>query len=120
MTGAVLSKVDLPSKEVLADLRNLAAEVRGAGNAIAQIKAGESSAFQLEIAKLKESLNVLRINVDRLGRARSMLTNEAIAQLGRRVGDTLISLRECRSGVARMEADPLRNETLERREIADP
>jgi len=120
MTEAVLSKVDLPSKEVLADLRNLTAEIRRVGNAIEQIKAGENSAFQVEIAKLKETLTVLRVNVDRLGRARSMLTDEAIGQLGRRVSDTLIKLRECRSGVARTEAGPLGNETLERREIAGP
>jgi septal ring factor EnvC (AmiA/AmiB activator) len=118
MTAAVLSKVDLPSKEVMADLRNLTAEVRRVGNAIEQIKTGENSAFQAEIAKLKETLTVLRVNVDRLGRARSMLTDEAIGQFGRRVSDTLIQLRECRSGVARMEADPLGSETLERREIA--
>src|SRR5215208_443239 len=120
MTAAVLSKVDLPSKEVMADLRNLTAEVRRVGNAIEQIKTGENSAFQVEIARLKEALTVLRVNVDRLGHARSMLTDEAIGQLGRTVSDTLIKLRECRSGVARTEAGPLGNETLERREIAGP
>ena len=112
MTAAVLSKVDLPSKEVMADLRNLTAEVRRVGNAIEQIKTGENSAFQVEIARLKEALTVLRVNVDRLGRARSMLTDEAIGQLGRTVSDTLIKLRECRTGVVRTEADPLPNETL--------
>jgi hypothetical protein len=118
MTEAVLSKVDLPSKEVFANLRNLTAEVRRVGNAIEQIQAGEHSGFQSEIANLRETLTLLRVNVDRLGRARSMLTDEAIGQFGRRVSDSLITLRECRSSVARMGSDPLRNETLEHKEIA--
>jgi hypothetical protein len=45
MTGAVLSKVDLPSKDVLANLRNLTAEVRALRNTIEEFKAGESLAF---------------------------------------------------------------------------
>src|SRR6188472_4549255 len=41
MTEAVLAKVDLPSKDVLANLRNLTTEVRTVGNALREIKTGE-------------------------------------------------------------------------------
>jgi hypothetical protein len=38
MTEAALSKVDLPPKDVLANLRNLTAEVRTLGNTLREIK----------------------------------------------------------------------------------
>jgi hypothetical protein len=83
MTEAVLSKVDLPAKDVLANLRNLTAEVRTLGNALGEIKAGENPVLQFDIVRLKEALTVLNNSVDRLGNARSILTDEAIEQLGR-------------------------------------
>jgi hypothetical protein len=98
MTEAVLSKIDLPSKGVLTDLQNLKAEVRNLGNSIRDIKAVQQPALQLEIAQLKETLTVLNGNVDRLRSARSMLTDEAIGQLGRTIADTLTNLRNCSSG----------------------
>jgi hypothetical protein len=102
MTEAVLSKVDLPAKDVLANLRSLTAEVRTLGNALGEIKAGENSVLQFEIVRLKEALTVLNISVDRLGNARSILTDEAIGQLGRTVTDVLMKLRDCSSNVGRM------------------
>ena len=84
MTEAVLSKIDLPPKEALANLRNLTTEVRTVGNSLREIKAGEHPALQSEIAQLKESLTSLKVSIDRLGSARSIiLTDEAIGQLGR-------------------------------------
>jgi hypothetical protein len=97
MTEAVLSKVDLPPKDVLATLRNLTAEVRTLANALREIKAGENTALQSEIAQLKEALTVLNVSVDRLGSTRSILTDEAIEQLGRTVTDALMNLRDCSS-----------------------
>ena len=82
MTEAVLSKVDLPPKDVLANIRNLTAEVRTLGNTLREIKAGEHPALQPELAQLKEALTVLNVSVDRLGSARSILTDEAIGQIG--------------------------------------
>jgi hypothetical protein len=52
--------------------------------------------------RLKEALTVLNISVDRLGNARSILTDEAIEQLGRTVTDALMKLRDCSSNVGRM------------------
>ena len=42
MTEAVLSKVDLPQKDVLANIRNLTAEVRTLGNTLREIKTGRT------------------------------------------------------------------------------
>jgi hypothetical protein len=97
MTEAVLSKVDLPSKDVLANLRNLTAEVRALGNTLREIKAGDHPALQAEMTQLKEALAVLNASVDRLGSAKSILTDEAIGQLGRTVSDALTKLRGCTS-----------------------
>jgi hypothetical protein len=121
MTEAVLSKVDLPSKGVLANLRNLTVEVRTLGNSLREIKSGENPALQFEMAQLKEALTVLSVSVDRLGNARSILTDEAIGQLGRRVTDTLMKLRGCTSNVA--EIPPHRapgNQTVEASETGQP
>ena len=106
MTEAVLSKVDLPPKDVLANLRNLTAEVRALGNALRGIKSGENPALQLEIAQFKEALTVLKVSLDRLGNSRSILTDEAIRRLGRTVADALTKLRECSSSVRQVAAPP--------------
>src|ERR1700737_1023475 len=114
MTEAVLAKVDLPQKDVLANIRNLAAEVRTLGNTLREIKTGEHPALQPELAQLKEALTVLNVSVDRLGSARSVLTDEAIGQLGRTVTDALTKLRDCSSGARQMAPDrTLRNRTVE-------
>jgi hypothetical protein len=117
MTEAVLSKIELPQKDVLANIRNLTAEVRTLGNTLREIKAGERPALQPELAQLKEALTVLNVSVDRLGSARSILTDEAIGQLGRTVTDALTKLRDCSSSARQMAPNgTLRNKTVEARE----
>jgi len=98
MTEAVLSKVDLPQKDVLANLRNLTDEGRAFRGALADIRAGENPLFQAEIARLRDTLTGVNISVDRLRSARSMLTDEAIAQLVRTVAGGLTKLKSCSSG----------------------
>jgi hypothetical protein len=121
MTEAVLSKVDLPPKDALANLRNLTAEVRTLGNALREITAGEHPALQSEIAQLKEALTVLNVSVDRLGRAKSILTDEAIGQLGRTVTDALMKLRDCSSSARQVAPHrTLRNKTVEAWETGGP
>jgi hypothetical protein len=95
MTEAVLSKVDLPQKDVLANIRNLTTQVRTLGNNLREFKAGEHPVLQSEMAQLKEALTVLNTSVDRLGSSKSLLTDEAIGQLGRMVTDALTKLRDC-------------------------
>ena len=103
MTEAVLSKIDLPSKDVLANLRNLTGEVRTLGNTLREIKVGENPIVQSEIARLKEALTALNVSVDRLANTRTILTDEAIGQLGRAATDTLTKMRGCTSNVGQMQ-----------------
>jgi hypothetical protein len=56
MTKAVLSKINLPSRDVLANLRNLTEEVRTLGNTLREIKVGENPVAQSRIERLKEAL----------------------------------------------------------------
>jgi hypothetical protein len=113
-TEAVLSKVYLPSKDVLANLRNLTAEVRTLGNELREIKAGEHPALQSELTQLRDKLTVLNVSVDRLGSARSILTDEAIEQLGRTVTDALMKLRDCSSSTRQVAPHrTLRSNTVE-------
>jgi hypothetical protein len=121
MTEAVLSKVDLPARDVLANLRNLTTEVRKLGNGLREIKAGERPALQSEIEQPKEALTVLNASVTRLGSARSILTDEAIEQLGRTVTDALVNLRDCSSSSRQVAPHhTLTNKTLEAWETAGP
>lgn len=121
MTEAVLSKVDLPSKGVLTNLRSLTAEVRTLGDSLREIKAGENPSLQFEMTQLKEALTILSVSVDRIGSARSVLTDEAIGQLGRRVADTLVKLRDCSSNVGQIPPHrALSNQTVEASETGQP
>jgi hypothetical protein len=86
MTEAALSKIDLPSREVLANLRNLTEEVRRLADTLQEIREGEHPVLQSEIARLKEAMSTLGTNVDRLTNARTILTDEAIGRLARSVG----------------------------------
>jgi hypothetical protein len=95
MTNAVLSKVDLPSKEVLANIRELTGEVRALGNALREVKAAGNPVLQSEIAQLKESLTTLNTNIDRLRSSRSILTDEVAARFGSTITGTLMKLRGC-------------------------
>jgi hypothetical protein len=106
MTEAVLSKVDLPERNVLANIQNLTAEVRTLGNTLREIKDGERPALQPELAKLKEALTALNVSIERIGNARSLLTDEAIGQLGRTVTDGLMKLRDCSSNARQVERHP--------------
>ena len=54
------------------------------------------------VAKLKEALTVLNVSIDRIGNARSLLTDEAIGQLGRTVTDSLMKLRDCSSSARQL------------------
>ncbi len=103
MTETVLSKIDLPSKDVLANLRNLTDEVRTLGSTLREIKSGESPGVQSEIARLREALTALNANISRLTETRTILTDEAIGQLGRAITDTLTKMRGCASNVGRMQ-----------------
>src|SRR4029078_8789689 len=91
------------------------------GNELWESKAGKHPALQSEIAQLKEALTVLNVSVDRLGSARSILTEEAIGQLGRTVTDALMKLRGCSSRTRQVAPHHnLRINTVEAWQIAGP
>jgi hypothetical protein len=104
MTDAVLSKLDLPRKDVLADIRSLTAEIRRLGDTLRDIRSGDHPVLQAELAQLKERMAAVNASVDRLGSARAMLSDEAIGQLGRAVSDTMTKLRDCSSSVRQVNA----------------
>jgi hypothetical protein len=101
-TQAVLSKVDLPSKDVLANIRELTGEVRALRNTLSEIKAGENPILESKIARLREPLTALSISIDRLGNSRSILTDAVVARFGDAITRTLTKLRDCSSNVGPM------------------
>lgn len=98
----MLSKVDLPPKNVLANLQNLtvkSARQRRPSTmpVLAPDQGGEHPALQPEIEQLKEAPDWPQYR-HRPARKREIdLTDEAIRQLGRTVTDTLTRLRDCSS-----------------------
>jgi len=115
MTHAVLSKVDLPSKDVLANVRELTGEVRALGNTLREIKAGENPVLESEIAQLKERLSALSISIDRLGNSRSILTDEVAARFGDTITQILMKLRDCSFNAGSMGHRPQAEALIGRR-----
>jgi hypothetical protein len=103
MTEAALSKLDLPPKDALANLRSLTEEVRTLGSTLREIKVGENPVVQTNIERMKVALNALNGSIDRLANTRVILTDEAIGQLGRAATDTLTKMRGCTSSVGEMQ-----------------
>jgi len=105
MTSAVLSKIDLPSKEVLATIKDLTGELRALRATLREVRTGDRPALQPELARLNERLTALSAGVDRLTSARTMLSDEAIRQLGASAADAVTRLKRCRSGLAANPAE---------------
>jgi hypothetical protein len=106
MTEAALSKVDLPSREVLANLGNLADEIRALGNSLRDAREKEDPALRSEVARLKETLSSASANINRLASARTVLTDEAIGQIARSASDTLMKMKGCASSADPVQPDP--------------
>jgi hypothetical protein len=119
VTEAVLSKIDLPSKDVLSNLRNLREEVRTLGNTLREIKAGNPIA-QSRIERLNEALIALNVSTDRLTNTRTILTDEAIKQLSRAVTDTLTKMRGCTSNYGQMQHHLSHNAAETRNTVGRP
>jgi len=110
MTDAVLSKIDLPARDVLANLRNLTEEVRTLRNTLREFKVEDNPVAQSRIERLKEALTTLNVSIDRLATARTMLSDEAIRRLGETATDTLLKMSGCSSNVSQMQSLPQDNE----------
>lgn len=104
MTAAALSRIDLPSRDVLNNLNDLTAEIRSLRNSFREAREGRDPILESRIARLEQAAGTLNANIDRLRHARTVLTDEAIGQLGRSVSDTLTKLRGCASEIR--EATP--------------
>jgi len=117
MTEAVLAKVDLPSRDVLANLRNLREDVRTLGSTLRETNLADSPIVQSRIDGLKDALTALNASVDRLTHARTILTDEAIKQLGATVTDALTKMRGCSANVGEMQ--PLSRTTQDRSDMTD-
>jgi hypothetical protein len=87
------------------------------GSTLRDIKVRENPVVQIEIARLREELTALNVSIDRLANTRTILTDEAIGQLGRAVTDTLMKMRACASKDAQMQHD-LSDNAAETRETA--
>jgi len=106
MTEAALSKIDLPSREVLANLGNLADEIRTLGNSLREAREKQDPVLRSEVERLKEALSSVSPNINRLTSEKTILTDEAIGQLARSASDTLMKMKGCASGVADVQPDP--------------
>jgi flagellar motility protein MotE (MotC chaperone) len=105
MTEAALSKVDLPSRDVLANIQNLTAEIRTLGDTLRNLRERENPVLQSEIARLREALSTLNTSVDRFTEARTNLTEEAIGRLGQSLGETLMKMRGCTAKAGQLQPD---------------
>ena len=115
MTETVLSKIDLPSKNVLANLRNLTDEVRALGNTIREVR--EDSPLQPELARLRETLTALNVSINKLTDTRTGLTEEAIGHLGRAATETLTKMRNCTPRVGQVGQVPSNSDARAFREL---
>ncbi len=90
---------------MLVNLRELTTEVRTLGNTLRELKEENKPVLQAEVARLREALNTLSSNVDRLRSARTIFTDEAIGRLSQAVGDTLTRMRGCSVDAGQMRSD---------------
>lgn len=107
MTAAALSKIDLPSRDVLKNLNELTAEIRSLRSSFREIREGKNPLLEAKIARLEQAADTLSTHIDRLTRTRTILTDEAIGRLGRSVSDMLTKLRGCPSETG--QATPARS-----------
>jgi hypothetical protein len=98
MTDAVLSRVDVEPRQVLANLQSVTADVHTLVAALKEAKVDRVARLDPEIARLGERLGALEANIEQLRDARSLLINEAIARFGRSLGESLQNFTACRSG----------------------
>ena len=101
MTEAVLSKVDLPQKNVLADLQNLTVEAR-AWHYPSGDQDRRTPSPSTRIGTTQGGADPSECQRGPTRSARSILTDEAIGQLGLAVAD---ALRDCSSSARQVTPD---------------
>jgi hypothetical protein len=95
MTDAVLSRIDVEPRQVLARIHSVGEDVHALKETLKQTKAEEKFRQDPEIEQLTERLGAMQASIERLGDARSMLVDEAIARVARAVAEGLENFRAC-------------------------
>jgi hypothetical protein len=106
MTDAVLTRVDVEPRQVLANLQSVTADVHTLVAALKQAKVDRGARLDPEIARLGERLRALEANIEQLRNARWLLINEAIGRFGRSLGESLQNFTACRSGDVKQAPTP--------------
>jgi hypothetical protein len=114
MTDAVLSRIDVKPRQVLANLQNVAAEVYALRGSLKQARAEGAARLDPQVAKLSETLSALQASIEQLGEARSSLIDEAITRMGREMAERLQNFKECKPAQANADtfASPAMAESL--------
>ena len=97
MTDAILSRIDVDPRSVLAQLQGLATDVRGLAAAVRDAKATASADLMAQIDRLENRLGPLAANIARLNEGRSLLVDNAFAAIARALADDLEKLKGCRA-----------------------
>ena len=96
MTDAVLSRIDVKPQQVVANLQNVASDVRELVGELKQAKAEGSTRLDQKIAELSERASGLQAGVEKLREARSSLIDEAITRISRALAESLHNLKGCK------------------------
>lgn len=100
MTDAVLSRVDVKPRRVLAKLESVSADVQTLRASLAEKKADGIAALDPAIEQLNERLATLETSIAQLRETRSRLLDEATARLSLSLGETLQDFGACKIGTA--------------------
>jgi uncharacterized phage infection (PIP) family protein YhgE len=96
MTDAVLSRIDVKPQQVVANLQNVATDVRELVEELKQARAEGSTRLDQKIAELSERASGLQAGVEKLREARSSLIDEAITRISRSLAESLQNLKGCK------------------------
>jgi hypothetical protein len=95
MTDAVLARIDVQPQQFLAGIHSVGEDVHALAKTLKQAKAEGTFRQDPEIERLTERLGTLQASIGRLGDARSLLVEEAIARVARAVAEGLENFRAC-------------------------
>jgi hypothetical protein len=82
-------------QQLLASIHNVGEDVHALAKTLKQAKAEGTFRQDPEIERLTERLGALQASIERLGDARSLLVEEAVARVARTVAEGLENFRAC-------------------------
>ena len=101
MTDAVLSRVAVKPVEFRRTLEGVSTDIKTLTAELKQTRANAAASLEPAVARLNERLNALQTGVERLGEAREVLINEAVAQASVSLGEALQRFGACKAETAR-------------------